>query len=69
MKPQQICKILEKAIEIYNDGSMKMSNVVEEGDVNQYRASRAFCKMDKSIEIITKLKNKLSNEIIRKENK
>lgn len=69
MKPQQICKVLEKAIEIYRNGSMKMSDVIEKGDVNQYRASRAFCRMDKSIELIETLKNKLSNENNRKENK
>lgn len=64
MKPQQICKILEKAIEIYRDGSIKMFNTIEFADVNQYRVNQAFSKMDKSMEILEKLKNKLTNEIL-----
>ena len=62
-------KLLDNAIETFEDGSYKMSDVLENGDVNEREAHKAFNQLNKSMEMLRKLRSFMFDTMNRKENK
>lgn len=69
MNIRQMYKVLDNAIDLFEDGSYKMSDVLEQGDVNERNAHKAFNRLNKSMEMLRFLRSQMYNVMTRKENK